>query len=72
MVKLGKNEIITTRESMDDLLDTIIKQAADIARMRECLNNILIEYKREGSRHPHLQRVVAIQCRIGLQAEESE
>jgi hypothetical protein len=34
--------------------------------LRSALINIRAEYNREGSRHPHLQRVVALQCRAAL------
>ena len=49
------------------VLGGLLNDAADeIGRLRSALINIRAEYMREGSRPPHLQRVVALQCRAAL------
>ena len=46
--------------------DAVTQAADEIERLRSALINIRAEFRREGSRHAHLQRVVALQCRAAL------
>ena len=63
-------ELIVQAWKIPDLDTKIASLTAENERLREALINIQIEYKREGSRFPHLQRVVAINCRAALQLKE--
>ena len=54
------------------LISQIEDREAEIERLRKALINIQIEYKREGSRFPHLQRVVAINCSAALNPKPEE
>ena len=56
----------TYKRAMRDFDATIDAQAARIAELEVALKNILLEYQRDGSRHPHLQRVVALQWGAAL------
>ena len=58
------------RQTVHAYKGAVAAQVQEIERLREALINIQIEYKREGSRFPHLRRVAATNCRAALQPKE--
>lgn len=56
--------------TVEQLQAQIASLTAENERLRGALINIQIEYKREGSRFPHLRRVAATNCRAALQPKE--
>lgn len=69
---LANAELIVRAWQIPDLEGQMANLTSEIERLRKALINIQIEYKREGSRFPHLQRVVAINCNAALNPQPED